>query len=311
MSDPSATYRQATLFDSAPCISSPASADGPTRCDSPDGQTNGQYGPEAVPVSPSARRGSGKGKRTKDTSGRCSFGSSATAGLQRALGNRLLLTTDTDGSPEYEMTWRKRAMQSGPPICRLAARARRISGNGCSGWPTVSTEDYKSDGPNAMAKIYAAIDEGTAIPTTCQRLRNFAQLAGWPTPMAGNPGTEEYNPAGNTDSSRKTVELIAGWATPTSRDSKDGACQDANVLINGLLGRQAAKLTSGPPTTSSPAETGVRGVLNPDHSRWLQGYPAAWGCCGATAIASCRKSRRSSSARTSTLKPKRKDKRDD
>ena len=40
----------------------------------------------------------------------------------------------------------------------------------------------------------------------------------WPTPMAGSPGTEEYNPAGNTDSSRKTVELTS-WPTPTNQDN--------------------------------------------------------------------------------------------
>lgn len=39
-----------------------------------------------------------------------------------------------------------------------------------------------------------------------------------PTPMAGTPAQKGYNEAGNTDSSRKTVELI-GWPTPdTGRD---------------------------------------------------------------------------------------------
>jgi hypothetical protein len=45
--------------------------------------------------------------------------------------------------------------------------------------------------------------------------------AGWPTPMAGSPGTEDYNPAGNTDSSRKTVEL-AGWPTPAVTNADRG-----------------------------------------------------------------------------------------
>ena len=35
-----------------------------------------------------------------------------------------------------------------------------------------------------------------------------AKMAGWPTPMAGSPATENYNEAGNTDSGRKTVELV-------------------------------------------------------------------------------------------------------
>lgn len=37
---------------------------------------------------------------------------------------------------------------------------------------------------------------------------------GWPTPMAGTPAQKGYNAAGNTDSSRRTVELARGWPTP-------------------------------------------------------------------------------------------------
>jgi len=40
------------------------------------------------------------------------------------------------------------------------------------------------------------------------------------------------------------------------------------------------------------------GSLNPNLSRWLMGYPVEWDSCGATGIASVRKSRRSSSARS-------------
>ena len=51
---------------------------------------------------------------------------------------------------------------------------------------------------------------------------------GWPTPMAGSPATENYNAAGNTDASRKTLALLGvpiagvnrtGWPTPTRQDS--------------------------------------------------------------------------------------------
>jgi hypothetical protein len=101
-----------------------------------------------------------------------------------------------------------------------------------------------------------------------------AALACHPTPMAGNPGTETYNPAGNTDSSRKTVE-----------QTRDAAA------------------VSGAGSTSFITETARRGVLNPELSRWLMGFPAAWGCCGATAMQSCRKSRRTSSG--ASLKRKR------
>lgn len=130
-------------------------------------------------------------------------------------------------------------------------------------------------------------------------------LASWPSPMAGSPATETYNEAGNTDSSRKTVALVSPWATPSSRDWKDtpgmattGTNPDGSTRLRlDQLPRQAA-LTSGPTSNSSTAETGKSAVLNPDLSRWLHGYPAAWLSCGASAMQSMSKSRRNLSART-------------
>ena len=63
---------------------------------------------------------------------------------------------------------------------------------------------------------------GTAYGTAS----GSAALAGWPTPMAGTPAQKGYNEAGNTDSSRKTVEL-ASWATPTRCDHQGAATPEA------------------------------------------------------------------------------------
>jgi site-specific DNA-cytosine methylase len=58
-------------------------------------------------------------------------------------------------------------------------------------------------------------------------LEHAVKFAGWPTPMAGTPATEMYNAAGNTDSSRKTEALLAGWPTATVNDSRNGANRTA------------------------------------------------------------------------------------
>lgn len=110
------------------------------------------------------------------------------------------------GSLEYELTWKSWPMVSGPPISALRASGRRTSDNGYTGWPTTTTADSRGS--------RTAGYNGNKFMT----LTDAWNLAGWPTPMAGSPGTENYNPAGNTDSSRKTVALV-GWATPAAREA--------------------------------------------------------------------------------------------
>jgi hypothetical protein len=156
-------------------------------------------------------------------------------------------------------------MLLGPPILRLAARERPISANGCSGWPTPQSAEHQKTNKRGNLKLGgaarmagwatpAATDGSKAPPDHHDRnltLVGQAKLSGWPTPMAGSPATEDYNEAGNTDSSRKTVALA-----------------------------------SGPDTASSPAATEkpVAYLLNPAFSLWLQGYPLEWFLLGMKAI---------------------------
>lgn len=117
---------------------------------------------------------------------------------------------------------------------------------------------------------------------------------GWPTPMAGSPGTATYNPVGNTDNSRKTVALLAGWSTPTVprlHDSNLSAFrwnpnkkQDDPCMQ--MLGRDL-KLSD------VPMEK--RAALNPAFCRWLMGYPIAWDGLAGTGTRSSRRLPRNSS----------------
>jgi hypothetical protein len=82
--------------------------------------------------------------------------------------------------------------------------------------------------------------------------------------------------------------VIAAWATPRAEDAESAGMRHSRGVADTLTAQ------AGQGATSCPAGTGKRGVLRPGHSRWLMGYPAAWDYCGATAMQSCRKSRRSS-----------------
>lgn len=152
---------------------------------------------------------------------------------------------DVNGSPEFVLTWKTWDMPAGLPICALRALARRTSGNDFSGWPTPRTPTggaesaerkqelgrTESGGGDLQEAVLTVAAWPTPQPDSFRsrsgdrkgemgldQLARSIPTAGWPTPMAGTPAQKGYNEAGNTDSGRKTVELVTGWATPKERD---------------------------------------------------------------------------------------------
>ena len=301
-------------------ISSPASAAGPMQDASLASPTTSPCGPAPVPVSRFRARDSAKAMPTNDTSGPLFTHSSPSAALQRSLENKLRARMDVNGSPEYALTWKTWDMPSGPPICRLRARARRKSDNAFGGWAT----------PRSVESGHTTGNPDRALNHK-SRLEDQVYLAGWPAPMAGTPAQKGNNAAGNNDSSRKTTELVAGWKTPAATDGERGGtgitekmtggsltqqvklagwaasssrdCKHANAKPYAERGggrkgeqlcNQVVHLTSGPTSTSSPAQTEKRGALSPEHSRWIMGFGPEWASCAPTAMPSSRKSRQSS-----------------
>lgn len=130
-----------------------------------------------------------------------------------------------------------------------------------AGWPTPRRADGTS-GPDYQTKARNA--GGESLPTK-------AALSGWPTPMAGTPAQNGNNAAGNTDYSRKVVEL----------------CQTSGPI----------RLTAtGETLTGSFAGMESGGQLNPAHSRWLMRLPDAWDACAPTETVSTLRKQQDSSA---------------
>lgn len=168
-----------------------------------------------------------------------------------------------------------------------------------SAWASPSARDWK-DSPG-MSETGTNPD-GTER-TRLDQLPRQANLAGWPTPMAGTPAQKGYNEAGNTDSSRKTVELV-GWQTPAVSDGTGGHLTRGGARSSEMLLPGEAKLcgpvrltASGEMLTGSSAGMESGGQLNPEHSLWLQAIPRAWVSFALRATQSMSKQRARSSKR--------------
>jgi len=142
-----------------------------------------------------------------------------------------------------------------------------------SGWPTPTAKlaaggEYK-DPEKALARV---------LGPHANDLRDFAQMAGWPTPIVNDTlGSTHCYGKKKADGTRDIF-----WKLP-------GAAK---------LAGPARFTASGEMLTGSTAGMESGGQLNPAHSRWLMGYPPEWCACAVTAMQSCLRSRRSSSVRT-------------
>jgi hypothetical protein len=136
-------------------------------------------------------------------------------------------------------------------------------------------------------------------------------LLGWATPAARDWRDGRASPETMERNSRPLNEQaqLTGWATPAAHEAggtpeavlarKEAARERGAELGVSLtsLSLQAQLADPGPPPNGFSAATGKPGQLNPDFSRWLMGYPAAWGSCADTAMRSSPSKRRRSSGR--------------
>lgn len=128
------------------------------------------------------------------------------------------------------------------------------------------------------------------------RRTSDSDCGSWPTCLARDVRGVRKDEEAYREAMRRTNGLdlptaarMIGWPTPRNAERNDYQTKRA---LRWLTVTGAARLVFGPPLTGSCVETASSGRLNPEHSRWLMGFPPEWDACAPTATPSSRKSRR-------------------
>ena len=181
-----------TLLDLPSAISSPVSADGLSPFASPDGPTIAPSGPARRPASRGATQGSARGTTTSGTLPPPSSPSSPHAALPTSTENR------------------SQARQCSDALQAAINAALSESAHGSTIYSLASKMQVTPAG-RAIFRLRASgrrtSDSGAG-----------SWPAGGPPPMAQTGPQNGNNAAGDSDSSRKTVEL-AGWTSPQAHDT--------------------------------------------------------------------------------------------
>lgn len=213
---------------------------------------------------------------------------------------------EAGGTPEQFLARKEKQRNKGKSI-GVALTSLSLQ----AAWATPTARDGK--GGHHDLESHRARCEGAPDLATHAQL-----VAHWPTPKKNDAdrGGSTDHMDGRRSNLSDSVHL-ASWPTPCAGQADSGYDPDAPTTLTSTGNRRGhsgnemlrkAHLVSGETASGSRAKTGSRGQLNPEHSRWLMGFPAGWGSYAATATRSSTRSQPSSSKprskRSGVKKPK-------
>ena len=179
MTAASETSARSTSSATTNATSSPASADGPLLCVSPDGPTTGECGPaarRARTTRSQARSTASAAASTESEADLRALGWISSPQGRRALSCLRTSPASARGLPKSRDAWRALATEWPRPNERLPVLVRLIYAGACGLLPTVTARDYRNPGLKDHPRLSAT--RGEPLPETFG-LPLPAALAGW------------------------------------------------------------------------------------------------------------------------------------
>jgi hypothetical protein len=162
-------------------------------------------------------------------------------------------------------------------------------------WPTpnASLHNYFEDPDGWKARQDRRKADGSGAFAINLGIAARLTTWGWATPNTGDAHPLSLKTHKIPEVGQVHNQQLAAWATPITTDAYFYRVTE-NSAGEGTRMDSLARQAFGILSPGSTAATERPGLLNPEHSRWLMGFPRSWTSCVPTATPSSPKSRRRS-----------------